>query len=218
MSITKYSPEDITYLTERLSRVESEIRALKMEDKAHHTAVMDGVFRIIDSSGNERVKLGKISTGVYGIKIYDANGNLVQEITDSAVNTTKIIGSGLNNDGDILFASLTVPSGRKVIFVTTPVGNHPDVTNAWGTQYLGNSTYTKFMLLGTVLGTNFQSRYSKASRGSGHPAYPNLKLIWAAGTYTNIKLYARDICWVSASDDYWENGDKSSWIALEVAA
>jgi len=85
MSIIKFSPEDITYLIERLNKIESELRALKMEDKVHHTAVKDGAFRVIDDSDSERLKMGKLTTGVYGIKIYDSVGGLIMEISDDAV-------------------------------------------------------------------------------------------------------------------------------------
>ncbi len=85
MSIIKYSPEDIDYLIERLNKIESELRALKMEDKAHHTAIKDGTFRVIDISDSERLKMGKLATGVFGIKIYDSVGGLIMEISDDAV-------------------------------------------------------------------------------------------------------------------------------------
>ena len=218
MSITKFSPEDVSLLAERLNRLENEIRALKMEKKAHYSAIIDGAFRIIDASDNERARLGKISTGVYGIKIYDDSGNVVQEITDSVVNAIKILGAGLNTDGDILFASLVLPAGRKALFITPPRGNHIDVTNGWITQYLGNGTYTHFDVLGTVLATNYQAIVAKGSSAAGHPAYPNLRNIWTAGTYSNIKLYARGVAWRSDTNHYYNEINKSPWVALEVEA
>lgn len=85
MSITKYSPEDIDYLIERLNKIEAELRALKMEDKAHHTAIKEGAFRVVDSGGDERTRLGKKSTGVYGLLVYDSVGDIIIEATDDAV-------------------------------------------------------------------------------------------------------------------------------------
>jgi len=93
MSIVKFSPENIDYLIERLSKIESVLRALKMENKAHHTAIKDGAFRVIDTDGDERTRLGKKSAGVYGLIVYDSIGDIIIEATDDQV---YIKGAGVN--------------------------------------------------------------------------------------------------------------------------
>ncbi len=93
MSIIKFSPEEIDYLIERLNKIESELRALKMEDKAHHTAIKDGAFRVIDASGDERARLGKKAAGVFGLIVYDSTGDIIIEATDDAI---YIKGAGVN--------------------------------------------------------------------------------------------------------------------------
>lgn len=111
MSINKYSPDDLSYLAKRLKKLEDEVKALKLEKKVHFTSIKDGALRILDASGNEvakfgkdnsnygmwiregllrveddneiiRAEFGKISSGVYGVKINDSNGNLLVNLYD----------------------------------------------------------------------------------------------------------------------------------------
>ena len=110
MSITKFSPEDINYLIERLNRIESGLRALKMEDKAHHTAIKDGAFRVIDASGDERTRLGKKSVGVFGLIVYDSTGDIIIEATDDQV---YIKGAGINTI-TVSAAAPPVPADKDV--------------------------------------------------------------------------------------------------------
>lgn len=82
MGYTKYSPQDIDKLKQRIANLEQQLRNIKLEGKAHHTAIKDGALRCIDSTDVERVKIGKISTGIYGLIVYDSEGNRVLEISD----------------------------------------------------------------------------------------------------------------------------------------
>lgn len=85
MSINKYSIEYAERLGETLQRILRDVRNFKLEDKAHHTAIKDGAFRVIDADNNVRVKMGKKDTGVYGFIVYDSEGGIVMEATDDAI-------------------------------------------------------------------------------------------------------------------------------------
>lgn len=82
MSYTKYSPEDIEKLKQRLAKLEQDIKQVKLESKAHHTAIKDGTLRCIDTSDINRVKIGKLDTGVYGLIVNDEEENRVLEVSD----------------------------------------------------------------------------------------------------------------------------------------
>lgn len=113
MSINKYSPDDLSYLAKRLKKLEDEVKALKLEKKVHFTSIKDGALRILDASSNEvarfgkdnsnygiwiregllrveddseviRALFGKISAGIYGVRINDASGNLLINLYDPA--------------------------------------------------------------------------------------------------------------------------------------
>ena len=225
MSITKYAPEDISYLTERISKLEFELKALKVEKKAHHTSVKNGVFKCIDSSGKDRVKLGKMSDGVYGIIIKDSDEDTVIEVTDEhiivgeTVITVKIVGSGLDTaDGDILFDSLTIPALKKVLIIVAPKTAEEDIYTNAIRSYQAGYPVCGIPVIGGVLATNFQELTIYPSMIDGKPSYPNNKTTWEMGEYSNIKLYARYSWYATGTDKYWESGGSASWIALEIDA
>ena len=199
-------------------------KSVSTEVELINALIKDGILNVKDDSNNVRIKLGKISTGVYGIKMYDANGNEVQEITDNNVDNSKIVGIGYDSDGDVIFSSLVVPTGRKVVFQITPSTTDrqgPTGTlNALSTYNDGvlySDTYNEgFLVLGTVLSTNFESHKARSSPSSGYPQYLNLKITWSAGTYSNIKLYARQAWYDNSADEHWDQQFSAPWIAYEI--
>jgi hypothetical protein len=140
--------------------------------------------------------------------------------------TIKLIGSGYDLDGTVLFESLVVPVNRQVMFIVAPsttdrVGPSGPI-NAWnvfndGTVY--SDTFNEgWLVLGTVLATDYESHKASGSPGDGRPTYANLKITWTAGTYENIKLYARQAWYREATDDHWDSLYTAPWLAIEMAA
>jgi len=85
MGFTKYAPTDLKYLANRLRRLESDVKALKMERRVGTSAISDGRLRILDyDSKVVRAQFGKISEGLYGVRINDAEGNLLINLYDPA--------------------------------------------------------------------------------------------------------------------------------------
>jgi len=129
-----------------------------------------------------------------------------------------IIDSGINKDGDIIKASLTVPTGKEVIFFFGFDSLYEDFTGATYAQgenssfLTAESSYLVWQILG-ICNDSFNS--VQLSFTAGTKRTYKTKSIFAAGSYSNLKLYARVEQQNSTPEyrcaPYW-----ATWVAVEV--
>jgi len=132
-----------------------------------------------------RERLKKIESELFALK-------MESRVANSAA--LSIIDSGINKDGDIIKASLIVPVGKKVIFQFALDSLYQDFTSTIYAQGDNSSFLTaeSSYLVWTVLGiVNDAFNAVQLSFAAGSRRTYKTKAIFLAGTYSNLKLYAR---------------------------
>ena len=132
-----------------------------------------------------RERLKKIESNLLSLK-------MESRVANSAA--LSIVDSGINKDGDIIKASLVVPVGKKVIFQFALDSLYQDFTSTIYAQGDNSSFLTAeaSYLVWTVLGiVNDGFNAIALSFAAGSRRTYKTKAIFLAGTYSNLKLYAR---------------------------
>lgn len=133
--------------------------------------------------------------------------------------SVKEIGHGENAaDGDILFTSLVVPTGKKVIFIVIPKPNVDNMITIAGIVKLCSGNVIVVNVFGTVLSTDFDAPSIYPTKISAIPYYTDSIVSWTAGTYSNIKLYARNSLyrWDQSPAGYYDFASNADWVAFEM--
>ena len=132
-----------------------------------------------------REKLENLQSQLFALK-------MEKKVANSAA--LSIVDSGINKDGDIIKASLVVPVGKKVIFQFALDSLYQDFTSTIYAQGDNSSFLTaeSSYLVWTVLGiVNDAFNAIQLSFTAGTRRTYKTKAIFTAGTYSNLKLYAR---------------------------
>lgn len=108
----------------------------------------------------------------------------------------QVIGNGINKDGDILKAdSLVVPTGKEVTFLISFYSIYQDFAgNIYSPAGYNASLLTaeSDYLVWNVLGINAGTWYTaQLNWTAGTKRIYTMQWILGAGTYSNLKLYAR---------------------------
>jgi hypothetical protein len=140
-----------------------------------------------------------------------------KKIANSAA--MSIIDSGISKDGDVIKASLVVPTGKKVIFFFGFDSLYEDFTSTTYTQgdnssfLTAESSYLLWQILGICNDTVFNAVQLSFTAGSKRTY--KTKSVYTAGSYSDLQLYARVEEQNSTPEYrcalYW-----ATWVAVEV--
>ena len=76
--------EDTTLLTQ-LADIERRLRNLESAPQLTQSSIQDGSVRVLDASSVERFKMGKLDTGVYGVRGKDTAGAVIFEVNSTGL-------------------------------------------------------------------------------------------------------------------------------------
>lgn len=70
----------------RIGRLESQVETLATSPRINRSSIDGGQLVVRDASGNDRITLGDLGSGAYGVRIADDDGSVVFEVTEDGWN------------------------------------------------------------------------------------------------------------------------------------
>jgi hypothetical protein len=151
--------DDNQRLAQIIDDLSRRIAALETAPRASNTSVRNGLFQILDDSGNPVVELGKRPTGEVGLFVYAAGADPVVELGQRLGGDVGLF--IYSSDGRPMFEVDNLGGQSTPIIPATWLGNPGEGTDANGRKTTTSATYSdmwrlyKMFAFGAQFGFNF---------------------------------------------------------------